>query len=251
MAKIEQILYFLEEALEIRAFPDYSNALNGLQVEGRRDVERLAVAVDASELTIAEAVKRGADLLLVHHGLFWSGLGPLTGARYRKARTLIEGGLNLYSAHLPLDAHPELGNNVLLLRGMGMEPEGTFGDFMGTEVGWWAQASVHRDVLRDRVAAVLGGEVRLIPGGPEEVDRVGVMTGSGASAMEEAANRGLDALVTGEAPHHAYHDAMEWGINLLLAGHYATETLGVKAVAAALADRFGLSWEFIDFPTGL
>jgi dinuclear metal center YbgI/SA1388 family protein len=251
MAEIEHILQFLDESFESAVFPDYPNALNGLQVEGKRNVERVAVAVDASEQTIKEAGKRGVDLLVVHHGLFWGGLGPLTGSRYRKIRTLMGEGINLYSLHLPLDAHRELGNNVLLLRGLGLEPEGQFGLHQGVEIGWWARADTDRDTLAEELRTVLGGEVRLIPGGPERIQGVGVVTGSGVSALEEAVTVGLDALITGEAPHHAYHDAMELGINLLLGGHYATETLGVKAVGAALAEKFSLSSEFIDFPTGL
>lgn len=251
MAKIEQILYFLEESFEASTFPDYTHALNGLQIEGRKEVGHVGAAVDASEETIAEAAKRGVHLLLVHHGLFWDGLGPITGPRFRKVAALIQGGIGLYSLHLPLDAHPKLGNNALLLRTLGLDPEGRFGSFEEVEVGWWASASMERGVLLDRLRESVEGEARLIPGGPEEVNRVGVLTGAGASALSEASSMGLDTLITGEAPHHAYHEAMEMGMNLLLGGHYATETFGVKALTERLADEFDLSWEFLHFPTGL
>jgi putative NIF3 family GTP cyclohydrolase 1 type 2 len=134
---------------------------------------------------------------------------------------------------------------------MGLEPEGSFAEFKGREIGWMARADLDREELKERVAKATGGEVRLIPGGREVVRRTGVVTGGGASSLREAASRGLDALVTGEAQHQHYHEAMELGINLYLAGHYATETFGVKAVGAALADSLGVEWEFLDFPTGL
>jgi dinuclear metal center YbgI/SA1388 family protein len=196
-------------------------------------------------------VERGVDLLLVHHGLFWDGLGPLTGPRYRKVAALIRGGVALYSAHLPLDAHAELGNSAVLARRLGLVPEGGFGAFADVKVGCWASARIDRDDLLARLCEAVDGEARLIPGGPGRVARIGVLTGSGASALSEAAEMGLDTLVTGEAPHHAYHQAMELGLNLLLGGHYATETFGVRAVAEVLTTEFPMTWEFLHFPTGL
>jgi dinuclear metal center YbgI/SA1388 family protein len=196
-------------------------------------------------------VERGIDLLLVHHGLFWDGLGPITGRRFRKLAILIHGGMSLYSLHLPLDAHPDLGNNVLLLRGMGLAPDDGFGSFEDTKVGWRARADLPRDELVGLLGNVVSGEVRLIPGGPDRVRQVGVVSGGGASLLGEAAASGLDTLVTGEAPHHAYHEALEHGVNLLLGGHYATETFGVKALAALLSEKYQVPWEFLDFPTGL
>lgn len=251
MAKLEQILCFIENAFSVSTFPDYPNALNGLQVSGRDEVAHLGAAVDASEETILEAVERGVHLLLVHHGLFWGGLGPITGARFRKVAALVGGGVGLYSLHLPLDAHPELGNNALLMGRMGLLPEERFGSFSEIGVGWWGSCSLDRTELLGRLRDAVEGEARLIPGGPEKVGRVGVLTGGGASALSEAAALGLDTLITGEAPHHAYHEAMELGLNLLLGGHYGTETFGVKALAGRLAEEFQLSSEFLDFPTGL
>jgi len=189
--------------------------------------------------------------MLVHHGLFWDGFGPLTGPRFRKVRALLEGRTGLYSLHLPLDAHPELGNCALLTRALGLEPSGPFGDFKGGKVGCWCDASKHREDLRGALSEAVGGDVSLIPGGPVQVERVGVITGAGASALGEAAEMGLDALVTGEGSHHHYHDAMEMGVNLYLAGHYATETFGVKALGSALARQFSLEWTFLDYPTGM
>jgi dinuclear metal center YbgI/SA1388 family protein len=229
--------------------PDYPTALNGLQVGGPAEVARIVAAVDASEAAIHAAVGLGADLLLVHHGLFWDGLQPITGRRLRKIRALIDHRIGLYSAHLPLDGHAEVGNSVLLARGLGLELAGRFAEYRGAKVGWWGSLarSVEPAGLRDLAsAAVGGGPVHLIAGGPERIERVGV-----ASFAEAAASLGLDALVTGEGNHHTHFDAMELGIHVLFAGHYATETFGVRALAAHVSERFGLDWEFVDQPTGL
>ena len=251
MAKLEPILHFLERSFEVSSFPDYPYALNGLQVQGPDEVQLIGAAVDASEETISEAVRQGVQLLLVHHGLFWGGLGPITGPRYRKVAALIKGNMGLYGLHLPLDAHPDFGNNALVLRSLDLPPEGRFGFYKEVEIGWWARAELDRDEISQRLAKAVGGETRVIPGGPEVVKKVGVLTGAGASSLEEAADQGLDTLITGEAPHHSYHEAMEMGLNLILAGHYATETFGVKAVAGKLAEEFDVSWVFLHFPTGL
>lgn len=251
MADLESILQFLEDRFAFHDFPDYPNALNGLQVQGPREVTRVAAAVDAAEITIREAVDRGTDLLVVHHGLFWDGSRPITGARYRKVAALLAGRTALFSLHLPLDAHPDLGNCILLTRAMGLEPSGRFGTFQGEEIGWWARADLHREDLGRRMEEAVGEEVRLIPGGPERVERVGIVTGGGASSLEEAARAGLDALVTGEGAHHHYHQAMEVGVNLFLGGHYATETFGVEALVRELTEKFGVEGDFIDVPTGL
>jgi dinuclear metal center YbgI/SA1388 family protein len=241
----------LDAEFQIQDHPDYPDALNGLQVEGRGEIRRLGAAVDASEETLLEASRRKIDFLLVHHGLFWGGLAPITGRAYRKVAALVKGNTNLYSLHLPLDAHPEFGNNALLMQSLGLTASGRFGSYQGADVGWWGEAGVMRADLLDSLGEAVGSEARVIPGGPERVDRVGVVTGGGASALQEAAEAGLDSLVTGEAPHHSYHDAMELGLNLFLGGHYGTETFGVKALTSHLSEEFGIPWEFLHFPTGL
>ncbi len=249
----ESLFQYIDAYLSIPEHPDYRTALNGLQVEGPEEIRHIVAAVDASEASVAAAVERGADLLLVHHGLFWGGLQPVTGRHLRRLRPLLVEGVAVYSAHLPLDAHAEVGNCALLGRALGLRLEGTFGAYEGTDVGWWGVCPEPMDAegLRTRFAEVVGGPVHLIPGGPERVERVGVVTGGGASFTAEAAERGLDALVTGEGSHHTHVDAMELGVHVLLGGHYATEVFGVKALAAHLAERFDLTWEFVDQPTGL
>jgi dinuclear metal center YbgI/SA1388 family protein len=252
--KSESLLQYLDRYLGIPAHPDYAKALNGLQVEGPAEIRKVAAAVDASEASISAAAELGADLLLVHHGLFWDGLVPVTGRRRRKLHLLLDHGIGLYSAHLPLDAHAEVGNCVLLARALGLDPVGRFGRHEGIEIGWWGSLEAPEDPerFRDRLAAAVGsGRVHWVPGGPTRVEKVGVITGAGGSFVKEAVAAGMDALVTGEGVHHHHFDAMEEGIHLFLAGHYATETFGVRALARHLGERFGLEWVFLDQPTGL
>lgn len=253
--ELEVVLAFVSDLLDIENHPDYPTALNGLQVAAPagRPVRRIAAAVDASEAIITRAVEAEADLLLVHHGLFWGGLQPLTGRRFRKVERLIRAGVALLSVHLPLDAHPEVGNGALLSRAIGLEPTEPFGAFQGVSIGWAAHLSSPwtPDELEDRVSAAVGGRVQRMGHGPAEVRSVAVVTGSGASFLEEAAARGIDALVTGEAAHHNYADACELGVHLLLGGHYATETFGVRALADRIAERFQIDSLFLDDPSGL
>jgi dinuclear metal center YbgI/SA1388 family protein len=256
--KSEHLFRFLDEFLGIREFPDYPGAVNGLQVEGGDEVAKIAAAVDASEETIDIAARTGADLLLVHHGLFWGGCAPLTGPALRKVRAALGAEMAIYSAHLPLDAHPEVGNAAILAGELGMEVAGGFGEYEGRHVGCWGKLDVSLDELRTAMEVLVEGPVRLIsplrdPGPVPEAGslRVGVVTGAGHGFIDEAAEKGLGVLVTGEAPHHAYHQAREAGIALVLAGHYATETWGVRALAAHVGEVYGIPWEFIDVPTGL
>jgi dinuclear metal center YbgI/SA1388 family protein len=248
---LEELTDYLDTYLSVAEVPDNPNALNGLQVEADGPVAKVAASVDATEATIEEAVRRGADLLLVHHGLFWGGNRPVTGRRYRRLRRALDGGLAVYGAHIPLDVHPEVGNNVVLAEAMGVEVAGTFGEYQGIAVGVSGRLELSREALCARLDELLGVRVKMIAGGPERLKRVGVITGGGERFIGAAIEEGLDALVTGEGSHHTYFDAMEGGLNLYYGGHYATETWGVRALAEHLSERFDLEWEFLDFPTGL
>lgn len=248
---LDELREYLDGYLRIRELPDYGGAVNGLQVEGTREVRRVAVAVDAAQATVERAIAGGADLLLVHHGLFWDGNLPVTGRRYRRLRALLEAGVAVYAAHLPLDVHPEVGNSPVLARALGLELRGTFGDYKGMPLGTWGETDLSREGLCARLDELLGGRVKMVPGGPERVRRVGVITGGAGSMLPAAVAAGLDAFVTGEGAHHHFFDAEEGGINLYFGGHYATETWGVRALARHLEERFGLEWFFVDHPTGL
>ena len=249
--ELDALVEHLDDYLSVRAIQDYPGALNGLQVEGPGPVTKVAVAVDATAASIAAAVRAGCELLIVHHGLFWDGTRPVTGRRYRRLKALLEHGVALYAAHLPLDVHPEVGNNAVLARELGVEVRGGFAPREGMELGVWGELRLSREALCARLDELLGARVKLIPGGPERLERVGVLTGGGGSAVGAAMAAGLDALVTGEGSHHTYFDAMEGGLNLYYGGHYATETWGVRALGSHLEARFGLPWTFIDQPTGL
>lgn len=250
-ADTNEVAAYIDGYLDVGAIRDWKNALNGLQVGNSGRVHRIAAAVDASEQTIRATIDGGCDLLLVHHGLFWSGNRPVTGSRYRRLQALIANDVAVYGAHLPLDVHPEIGNNALLARALGLEPSGSFASHEGRDIGIVADGDLSRADLVAALERELGSAVRVIPGGPERVRRVGVLTGSGGSAIADAVAARIDTLITGEGSHHTYIDAMEEGLNLLYGGHYATETMGVRALAAHVAERFGLVWEFVDAPTGM
>ena len=254
---------YLDDYLRVREVGDEKNAVNGLQVENRGMVGHIVAAVDASQGTIdrvaAAAQESGGapPLLLVHHGLFWDGNVPVTGRRYRRLSALLENDVAVYAAHIPLDLHPEVGNNVVLAERLGMAVDGWFGEYRGIPLGVFGTVPAAlgpREVFVAELERILGNfapGARLIPGGPERVSRVGIITGGAGGMIAAARDAGLDTFVTGEGAHHTYFDAMEWGLNVIYAGHYATETLGVQALASHLAERFGLEWEFHDHPTGL
>jgi dinuclear metal center YbgI/SA1388 family protein len=243
---------FLDAYLRVAEVPDYPGAWNGLQVDGRSPVELACVATDACQATIEASAEAGAQLLVVHHGLLWGEPLPITGRSYRRLKSLLEADIALYSAHLPLDVHPQVGNSALLAAELGLKVEGRFGAFQEMEgLGVWSATDLSLEELTSRVGTVCGADPMVIAGGPGHVRRVGILTGGAGSLIEQAHREGLDTFVTGEGSHHTYHDAMELGVNVIYAGHYATETLGVKALGALLADRFEVEWRFLDHPTGL
>lgn len=251
MVNRDEVVGFLDEYLQISAFPDKSS--NGLQVEGKEEVRRIAFAVDTTLKTIERAVKGRADMLVVHHGMIWGGIDYVTGVHYKRLKALIGGGLNLYAAHLPLDAHPEVGNNVELLRILGLEPKGPFGEYKSLDIGFWGEFEEPQPI--EKVAQItaegLDATVRTYDFGKGEIKTVGAISGAGAFALEEAHRRGIDLLVTGEFGHADYLTAVDLPQSVLVAGHYKTETLGVKALMPLLREKFGVDVFFIDEPTGL
>jgi len=248
---LQKIVAWMDAELNVAGISDYPGALNGLQVENRGAVRNIAAAVDACESSIKEAVRTGAGLLIVHHGLFWSGAQSVTGAVYRKLRLAMENDLAIYSCHLPLDFHPKLGNNALLARALGWKKTAPFLTQQGQATGLQASLAIDRNVLHQRLEKAVGGRVHLCPGGPQRCRRIGLVTGGAGSEVAKAAAEGVDTYITGEGPHWSYTLAEELGINVFYAGHYATETFGVRALAEAASRKFRLPWEFIDHPTGL
>ena len=251
MADLTDITAFLDRELNIAAIPDYPGAMNGLQLANGGEVARIVAAVDASLPVIEEAAAGGPGLLVVHHGMFWQGAQPVTGAFYRKLKCAIEAGLAVYSCHLPLDVHPEWGNNILLAKTIGLLEPRPFVEHNGISLGLKGGWAGTRDELLDVLRQALGGAVHVCPGGPATIARVGLITGGAGSEVVKVAAAGVDTFITGEGPHWSYPLAEELGINLFYGGHYATETFGVKCLAEVLGREFQLPWSFLDHPTGL
>jgi dinuclear metal center YbgI/SA1388 family protein len=251
VASLSAIKKYLDDFLHVREIGDWPHALNGLQIENSGRVTKIGAAVDVSSRVLTMAGRRDVDLLMVHHGLFWPGLQPITGSLNRQLRLAFEHDIALYSAHLPLDVHPKLGNNAQLTAALGLRSTTAFLEEKGQPIGLRSRTSASRDDLILRLRKALNGPVKQFNFGPKKTNAIGVITGAAGSEIYRVAGHKIDTFITGEAPHWAAIAAEELGINLILGGHYATETFGVKSLAAHLARRFKLPWEFLDFPTGL
>jgi dinuclear metal center YbgI/SA1388 family protein len=248
---LRDVVEYLDNYLRIGEIGDWDNALNGLQIENSGRVTKIGAAVDVSTRALAEAAKRHIDLLIVHHGLFWSGLQSVSGSLRRQLKLAFENDIALYSAHLPLDLHPQIGNNAQLSKALGLRSTTPFFEEKGQLIGLKSRMSVGRDELLRRLENSLGGKVKAFNFGPAKPKMVGIVTGGAGEEIHRVAAEKIDTFITGEAPHWAAIAAEELGVNLLLGGHYATETFGVKALAAYLSKRFNVAWTFIDLPTGL
>jgi dinuclear metal center YbgI/SA1388 family protein len=257
MPTLSPLAAYLDAALNIAGIPDYPNAVNGVQLANTGEIRRVATAVDFSSQTVTAAISAGANLLVVHHGMFWSGVQPIVGARRQRLHALLTHDVAVYSAHLPLDVHPVFGNNALLAKRLGLEPSTGFAKYQSLDVGLSGQSDIPTHVLATRaqqLATEHHGSLIATPFDSERVTRRwGICTGAGAdsSTLREASERGLDTLIVGEGPHHTAVEARELDIVILYAGHYATETLGVRALGDALAAHFDITSTFLDAPTGL
>jgi dinuclear metal center YbgI/SA1388 family protein len=250
-ARLVEIVKHCDGILRTSKIKDYDGAMNGLQVENSGAVTRIAAAVDATPQTVQLAVQAGANLLVVHHGLFWSPRQPWTGSNYKLVRALVRHDIAIYSSHLPLDAHPVLGNNARLCKALGFRNLRPFFAVKEQPLGFRAQTNMDRAELQRRLANVLRNEPLLVRGGPKTCRAIGVVTGGAGADLKKAFDEGVDTFITGEGPHWTYGLAEELGMNVLYGGHYATETFGVKALAEHLSRRFKVPWEFLDYPTGL
>lgn len=248
---LKQISFYCDRLLNTAGVRDYDGAVNGLQVENRGEVTGIAAAVDASIATIRKTIEEGANLLLVHHGLFWNKRQPWTGKNFELMRLLLENDVGVYSSHLPLDVHPRFGNNAQLAAALGLRNLKPFFQMKEQFLGLQSTAAVSRDELARRLANLTKEEVKIVPGGPKTCRRIGVVTGGAGAEVKIAASEGVDTFITGEGPHWTYALAEELGVNVLYGGHYATETFGVKALAVHLSKKFRVPWTFLDHPTGL
>ncbi len=257
MTQISELAAYTDELLETANTPDYPVALNGLQLENRSHIKGVVSAVDFSTRAIKGAIDAGANLIIVHHGMFWNGYDPIKGAGYRRLRLLIENDTAVYSSHLPLDRHPFLGNNVLLAKELGLEPSGPFAKYGEIFIGVSGESDLESMVLVERAkkfALAYGGDVRVTPLSPKQrTKRWAMCTGAGASndTLKEAVRMKVDTLIVGEGPHHTAVQAEENEITIIYAGHYATETLGVRALAEHLGKKYGFPASFVNAPTGL
>jgi dinuclear metal center YbgI/SA1388 family protein len=256
MSDSQDLAAYTDELLNTASTPDYPNAVNGLQLENRAPIRAIAAAVDFSTRAIQGAVEAGANFLIVHHGMFWGGVGPFSGPSYRTLRTLMENDIAVYSSHLPLDRHPTLGNNSLLAAELRLAATGSFARFQDTFIGVSGESDIETASLisQAREFAKPYGEIRTsrVRSG-RRTRKWGICTGAGASAetLSEASTAGIDTLIVGEGPHWTAIHAEEHDLAIIYAGHYATETLGVRALAQHLAKKYELPWSFIGAPTGL
>jgi dinuclear metal center YbgI/SA1388 family protein len=250
-ASLQEVVRYCDRTLRTDKVNDYDGAMNGLQVENDGSITRIAAAVDASLSTVELAIASHADLLLVHHGLFWGSRQPWTGKNYQLMRLLMGNNLAVYSSHLPLDMHPRLGNNARLCRALELRATQPFFFAKGQHLGLRSRTRMPLEDLKRRLKKAVGAEPVVLPGGPAVCQRIGVVTGGAGAELHQAVKEGIDTFITGEGPHWTFALAEELEVNVLYGGHYATETFGVKALAADLSTRFGLPWSFLDYPSGL
>ena len=248
---LDHLVRYCDRMLSIDAMEDWPGACNGLQVANKGKVTAIAAAVDASSVTIKKAIDNGADLLIVHHGLFWGKTTPWIGKRYQMIRLLVENNLAVYSVHLPLDVHPRYGNNICICKALGFNKLKPFFLEKNHYIGWQTNRKIPLQDLLLRLESVLHQKPHLLPGGPSICEKIGVVSGGAGDKLSQAALEGVDTFITGEGPHWTYALAEDFGINVIYGGHYATETFGIRALAEHLGKKFHLPWSFIDHPTGL
>jgi len=245
MTKTEEICSFCDQLVRRREIPDFPGAFNGLQVANRGAVGKIGAAVDAGKVPFERAISAGVDFLIVHHGLFWDSPHPVTGPAYDRLRALFEHDVAVYSSHLPLDCHPDIGNNAIIAEKLGLVPDAWIFPYEGNPIAASAPCEFSREALLEKLRTVFPGSITPIEFGSARPRRVAILSGSGASVISELRDHGIDTLITGEAKQNHFNYAQENEINLYLCGHYATETFGVSALAKKAADHFGLPWEFI------
>ena len=248
---LNKLVSFLDFELKLSEFPGDESA-NGLQVEGTGLVKKVGLAVDACAHVFREAAEQKMDFLIVHHGLIWGGVRSITGIMKKRIKTLLDADISLYACHLPLDWHPTYGNNSRLLKVLSIRKMGEFGEYHGKRIGYWGRLAGDLSLKQfiSLVDRTLDTKATAISFG-KKVRDVGVVSGGGWSAIYDAEKLGIDTLLVGETSHSAYTLAEEMQVNLVFAGHYATETFGVKAVGHMLQKKFGLETAFMDHPTGL
>jgi len=251
MANLKDIVNFCNERVHLDSVSDFPGAENGLQIENSGNVNKIGAAVDAGQIPYEEAIKAGVDFLIVHHGMFWSPIRSISGKNYRKIKTAFDGNLAVYSSHLPLDAHQEIGNNKKLADALGLEVIDWFLQHEGTPIAALASFGGSTESLKEGLSKTFGNQFTAIEYGSREPSKIAILTGSGRSALSEMKSLGADTLITGELRQEHFNLAQEEGFNLYVCGHYATETFGVEALGKEVAEKFNLPFEFIKTPCPL
>lgn len=250
MILLSEVVEFLDKELKMDSIPDYPNAYNGLQVENSGKVTKVAAAVDASLDVIQKAVREGVDLIVVHHGLYWQGVQPVKGAWKKKLQLIMDNDIAVYSAHIPLDVHPKYGNNAILANRLNLTDQSTFLQWKGIEMGVSGNTDLDFDSLVERLGSVLGEKPHFSKAS-NEVGQVGVITGGAGSEIQAVSDCGVNTFITGEGQHWTYYLAKELNVNLIYGGHYLTETFGVESVCGEIKEKFGVSYLFLEDPSGL
>jgi dinuclear metal center YbgI/SA1388 family protein len=247
MVELDSVVSYCHKRLNLDSIIDFDNAENGLQLENNGRVTKIAASVDAGLIPLQQASQAKADLLLCHHGLFWSPITPIKDHNYKKIKTAMDNNIAVLSAHLPLDCHPEIGNNALLAKALNLEVIDTFLEYKGTHYSFICQSSgCTRTMLTERLKTLFPKTFLSILYGSETPEKIAILTGSGQSAVPYLKAHNIDTLITGELKQHHFNMAQEMELNLYPCGHYATETFGVKALAEELANHFKIEWTFLD-----
>ncbi len=244
MPLLKTITRYCDERTNRREIPDYPGAFNGLQIENNGEISKIGASVDASAEVFEKAIARKIDFLIVHHGPFWGPVAPIVGVRYQKYFTAMKANLAVYGSHLPLDKHPEIGNNVLVAKQLGLTPTNQFAPYEGVPIGWYCDCDLDRTSLRSTLEKEFP-QTTAMEYGASKLKRIGIITGSGADSLPMLASHGIDTLITGECSQHHFAMTQELGINLYICGHYDTEVLAVQALAEEVSAKYELPWEFV------
>lgn len=245
MASLQEIVQFCDQRVNLSEIKDFPGSYNGLQFENGGEVTHIGAAVDAGRIPFEKAIEGGVDFLITHHGMFWNVPVPFTGQHYQKIKTAFEGNLAVYGSHLPLDAHPEIGNNAIIAQKLGLKIVDWFVNYEGTGIAAIAECKDTREQLSTKLKQLFPDSYSAIEYGSDAPQRVALLSGSGRSALPEMPAHGIDTLITGELRQEHFNLAQETNLNLYPCGHYATEVFGVQALAAEVAKEFGLPWQFI------
>ena len=245
MVSLSEITRFCNERIHLKNIKDFPGAFNGLQIENNGKVTKIGAAVDAGYIPFKKATVKNVDFLIVHHGVFWNPPTPLVQAHYQKIKHCMDHNLAVFGAHLPLDCHPEIGNNVLIADKLGLNKIDTFLPYEGQDIGLITDCDHTRDQLKSRLEKVFNRGIHSMEFGSQNPGKIAILSGSGQSAVERLSSVGVDTLITGELKQNHFNYAQENNLNLFTCGHYATETFGVEALGYELAQEFDLPFEFI------